>query len=65
MHGTDVNDGTVKALGKCNNKVLGFPNIVAAACFNFGAIITLDESGFLHGDMSGVDTEDFNKDFEW
>lgn len=65
MHGTDVKDGTVKALGKCNNKGLGFPNIVAAACFNFGAIITLDESGFLHGDMSGVDTEDFNKDFEW
>ena len=59
------NDGTVKALGKFNGKGLGFPNIVAAACFNFGAIITLDESGFLRGDMSGVDVDDFMKDFEW
>ena len=59
------NDGTVKALGKFNDKGLSFPNIVAAACFNFGAIITLDESGFLHGDMSGIDIDDFMKDFEW
>lgn len=58
-------DGTVKALGKFNDKGLSFPNIVAAACFNFGAIITLDESGFLHGDMSGIDIDDFMKDFEW
>lgn len=59
------NDGTVKALGKFNDKGLSFPNIVAAACFNFGAITTLDESGFLHGDMSGIDIDDFMKDFEW
>ena len=60
-----LNDGTVKALGKFNDKGLGFPNTLAAACFNFGAIITLDKSGCLHGDMSGVDTEDFKKNFEW
>ena len=59
------NDGTVKALGKYNDMGLGLPNTLAAACFNFGAIITLDESGFLHGDMSGVDIDDFTKDFEW
>lgn len=60
-----LNYGTVKALGKYNDKGLGFPNIVAAACFSLGTIITLDKGGFLHGDMSGVDMDDFVKDFEW
>ena len=58
-------DGAVKALGKFNDKGLSFPDIVAAACFNLGTIITLDKSGCLHGDMSGIDMDDFMKDFEW
>lgn len=59
------NDGTVKALGKYSDKGLSFPNIVAAACSNFGAIITLDKDGSLHGDVSGVDMDDFMKGFAW
>ncbi len=58
-------DGTVKALGKYNGSGLSFPDIVAAACFSLGTIITLDKNGFLHGDMSGVDINDFMKDFQW
>lgn len=60
-----LNDGTVKALGKFNDKGLGFPNTVAAACFNFGAIITLDQDGVLHGDISGSDMDGFGRDPEW
>ena len=60
-----LNDGTVKACGKYNGAGLLDPDIVAAACFSLGAIITLDKRGFLHGDMSGIDMSDFRKDFEW
>ena len=60
--GVDVTD---IVNGKLNDKGLSFPDIVAAACFNFGTIITLDKSGCLHGDMSGIDMDDFMKDFEW
>ncbi len=60
-----LNDGTVKALGKYNDKGLSCPDIVAAACFSLGAIITLDKDGFLHGDMSGIDMDDFRKNFAW
>ena len=60
-----LNDGTVKALGKYNGAGLLDHDIVAAACFTLGVIITLDKSGSLHGDVSGIDIGDFRKDFEW
>lgn len=58
-------DGTVQALGKYSDKGLGFPNSTAAACFSLGTIITLDKDGVLHGDMSGVDMDDFMKELAW
>lgn len=60
-----LNDGTVKALGKYNGRDLDSPDIIAAACFTLGKIITLDKNGSLHGDMSGVDTDGFQKGFQW
>ncbi len=60
-----LHDGTVKACGKYNGTDLSVSDIVAAACFTLGTIITLDKSGFLHGDMSGIDMDDFRKGFEW
>ena len=56
-----LSDGTEKALDKYNGNGLGFSDIAAAACFSLGTIITPDKSGFLHGDMSGVDINDFKK----
>lgn len=58
-------DGTVKALGKYNGEGLSFPNLVAAACFDLGKIITLDAQGALHGEMLSADVVGFLKDFAW
>ena len=60
-----LNDGRVKALGKYNGMDLDSPDIIAAACFTLGKIITLDKSGSLHGDMSGVDIDSFQNGFQW
>lgn len=58
-------DGTVKTLGKYSAAGLSFPQIVAAACFGLGKIITLDAQGALHGEMLSADVDGFQKDFAW
>ena len=60
------NDGTVKALGKfADASIVDENGIAAAACANFGNILRLTEEGGIRGEFSGVNTDDFEKDFEW
>lgn len=60
------NDGTVKALGKfADASIADEKGIAAAACANFGNILRLTEEGGIRGEFSGVNSDDFEKDFEW
>lgn len=60
------NDGTVKALGKfADASIADEKGIAAAACANFGNILRLTGKGSIRGEFSGVNTDDFEKDFEW
>ena len=60
------NDGTVKALGKfADASIADEKGIAAAACANFGNILRLTAEGGIRGEFSGVNADDFEKDFEW